>query len=176
MIKHGTKCCTSGALTFRLHQITGGKNKVLCSSKPCVIQGPSGIAIDMPILTLHWEVALARSHGISQFRIKGQVTCPTLKSLHLTLQIHDGSSACVILLGSTRRWLARERVGVYRYSDVLCIWSMVVWFADAKDLHEDVHENVTWDHVNMFIMCRCQDKKMWRGQGFSCKRQARYAV
>ena len=29
---------------------------------------------------------------------------------------------------------------------------VVVWFADAKDLHG------FWDHVNMFIMCRCQDK------------------
>ena len=28
----------------------------------------------------------------------------------------------------------------------------------------------------MFIMCRCQDKKMWRCQGFSCKRQTRYAA
>ena len=37
---------------------------------------------------------------------------------------------------------------------------VVVWFADAKDLHEYVHENATWDHVNMFIVCRCQDKKM----------------
>ena len=52
---------------------------------------------------------------------------------------------------------------------------VVVWLADAKDLHEYVHENVIWDHVNMFIMCRCQDKT-WKCQGFRCKRQARYAV
>ena len=37
---------------------------------------------------------------------------------------------------------------------------VVVWFADAKDLHEYVHENVSWDHVNMFIARRCQDKRM----------------
>ena len=42
----------------------------------------------------------------------------------------------------------------------------VVWFADAKDLHEYVREKL-W---------RCQDEKMWRCQGFSCKRQTRYAV
>ena len=53
---------------------------------------------------------------------------------------------------------------------------VVVWFADAKDLHEYVHGNVTWDHVNMFIMCRCQDKKIRRCQGFSCKRRTRYAA
>ena len=53
---------------------------------------------------------------------------------------------------------------------------VVVWFADAKDLHEYVHEHVIWDHVNMFIMCRCQDKKMWRCQGFRCRRQTRYAA
>ena len=52
---------------------------------------------------------------------------------------------------------------------------VVVWFADAKDLHEYVHENVIWDHVNILYMCRCQDK-MWRCQGFSCKKQTRYVV
>ena len=46
---------------------------------------------------------------------------------------------------------------------------VIVWFADAKDLHEYVHENVIWDHVSMLIMCRCQDKTdktLWRCQGF----------
>ena len=47
---------------------------------------------------------------------------------------------------------------------------------DAKDLHEYVHENVIWDHVNMFSMYRCQEKKIWRCQGFSCKKQTRYII
>ena len=50
---------------------------------------------------------------------------------------------------------------------------VLIWFEDAKDLHEYVHENVTWDHVNVIIICKCQDKKIWRCQGycqgFSCK-------